>query len=275
MKDEAVDFLVQLMNAKLMFYAAAIVVAGIGSGFDQAMAQGQEKEYLSRADLNHSCATNYLVLALSPNIAAAIGNLGEINAEERSNALVSPLDANSVFVTNNAMTIAFGPDLPSTPQQINRFIAALIECDVVFDFTPVIAPRSGATAPTAPATVTISHLDCAAAYWLMGALVERDRPAALQRVGFAVEQHLSANPRDSRPAVEQRVVESGHGRGESEFASFRNDLAEANSQLVRAELSEDDRRVWQRRRVRAQESLGQSEQRLQADVNACDAQYSG
>lgn len=144
----------------------------------------------------------------------------------------------------------------------------LAECDRTFGFSPiteVINARPGI--PQTPTIPQIADFDCAAAYWLRGAMYPMDQAAAGERAQFALGRYQAENAGLSVEQIIGQVQAAGNARYERIMHESRG-LEELWQEMIADGQNPDEATFTERLQRRAVEARS-----FQQDIIACEAKY--
>src|SRR5690606_12448840 len=269
------------MKRKVMMVFAAMLTAAAFAVMPQEARADETREEAGR------CAVRYLQVNHSTNASRIIAGYEAIDLRDRAWQLIrthelAPAistgpstfaeDLNN-FARGQASYLQLGRMrditlLPELPLQADidsgdtdlqeSAVSRLADCDRTFGFAPVIA--------LAPAHA-ISDFDCAAAYWLRGAMYPMDQAAAGERAQFALGRDQAENAGLSVEQIVGQVQAAGNARYERIMHESRG-LEELRQEMIADGQNPDEAAFTERLQRRAVEALS-----FQQDIVACEAKY--
>lgn len=163
----------------------------------------------------------------------------------RSVDLEQRFDINPFLVSSSALSILMNTVEEEPPEAKASKLAV---CDREFGFTPVtmlsgvtlVIPQAAgqAAARQTPAnqaasgqtTPRFSDLACGSIFWVAALAWQQEREGWLRYANGAIDRHVAATPKDTRPQAEARVMADGQARarllqqGGAEPEKFKRDL---------------------------------------------------
>ncbi|HHX90654.1 MAG TPA: hypothetical protein GX700_12995 [Paracoccus sp.] len=151
---------------------------------------------------------------------------------------------------------------------VEWIVDGLAECDRTFGFNPITEVINARPAiPQSPSMPQIADFDCAAAYWLRGAMYPMDQAAAGERAQFALGRYQAENAGLSVEQIIGQVQAAGNARYERIMHESRG-LEELRQEMIADGQNPDEATLTERLQRRAVEARS-----FQQDIIACEAKY--